>query len=52
MSMPMVVSDIRTIHFIDFANLGHVDKLVDQSLTVNLGKDATLVVIPEKNSRI
>ena len=35
------------VHFVDFTNLGNIDKLVDQTLAVNLGKDSSLVVIPE-----
>ncbi len=34
----------------DVADLGHVDKLVDQALTVHLGKDASLVVVPAKQT--
>ena len=35
------------VHFVDFTNLGNIDELVDQTLAVNLGKDPSLVVIPE-----
>ena len=41
-------SDVGAIHFVDFADLGDVDELVDQSLAVNLGKNSALVVIPER----
>ncbi len=32
------------------ANLGNVDKLVDEALTVHLGQDASLVVVPAKKN--
>ena len=32
----------------DLANLGYIDKLVDKTLTVNLGQDSALVVVPGK----
>ena len=35
------------VHFVDFTNLGNIDELADQTLAVNLGKDSSLVVIPE-----
>jgi hypothetical protein len=34
----------------DVADLGHVDKLVDEALTVHLGQDASLVVVPGKKN--
>ena len=33
----------------DVSDLGNVDKLVDESLAVHLGEDASLVVIPEQD---
>jgi hypothetical protein len=32
--------------FVDVSNLGNVDKLIDQALTVHLGQDTALVVVP------
>jgi hypothetical protein len=32
--------------FVDVSNLGNVDKLIDESLTVHLGQDPALVVVP------
>jgi hypothetical protein len=37
-----------TVDLDDLANLGNVDKLVDQTLSVDLGQDASLVVVPIK----
>ncbi len=34
----------------DVADLGNVDKLVDEALTVHLGQDASLVVVPTKRT--
>lgn len=36
------------VHFDNLANLGYVDELVYQTLTVDLGQNAALVVISEK----
>jgi hypothetical protein len=35
--------------FVDVSNLGNVDKLIDESLTVHLGQYSALVVVPAKN---
>ena len=35
-----------TVHLDDVADLGHVDKLVDETLSVHFGKNAALVVVP------
>ncbi len=35
------------INLMDVANLGHLNKLVDQPLTVHLGQNTTLVIIPK-----
>ena len=35
----------------NLAHLGHVHKLIDKSLTVNLGEDTALVVVPAINNR-
>ncbi len=35
--------------FVDVSNLGNVDKLIDESLTVHLGQNPALVVVPATN---
>jgi hypothetical protein len=35
--------------FVDVSNLGNVDKLIDESLTVHLGQYSALVVVPATN---
>ena len=37
------------VHFNDLAHLGHIHELVDQTLTVNLGQNAALIIIPVKS---
>ncbi len=37
--------------FVDVSNLGNVDKLIDESLTVHLGQDTALVVVPATDLR-
>ena len=37
--------------FVDVSNLGNVDKLIDQALTVHLGQDPALVVVPATDIR-
>ncbi len=36
----------------DIADLGNVDKLVDEALTVHLGQNASLVVVPAKKTTV
>ena len=42
-------SDSGALHLNDVSDLGDIDKLVDEPLTVHLGQDAPLVVIPEQD---
>jgi len=43
-------SDSGALHLHDVSDLGDIDKLVDEPLTVHFGQDAPLVVIPECSS--
>jgi hypothetical protein len=38
-------------YFVDVSNLGNVDKLIDKALTVHLGQDPALVVVPTTKVR-
>lgn len=40
-------SGAGALHLNNVSDLGDIDKLIDESLSVHLGKDAPLVVIPE-----
>jgi hypothetical protein len=37
--------------FVDVSNLGNVDKLIDESLTVHFGQNPALVVVPATDIR-
>ena len=39
------------VHLDNVANLGDVDKLVDQALTVHLGENAALVIVSATNKK-
>ena len=47
--MIIMTSDVVAVHLHDVSDLGNIDKLVDESLTVHLGQDASLVVISEQD---
>ena len=44
--MAPLLAGLATLHLPDVAPLGHVDELVDQPLSVHLGQDPALVVVP------
>ena len=40
------------VHLDDLADLGHVDELVNQALAVDLGQNASLIIVPERGKTI
>ncbi len=38
------------LHLHDLSHLGNVDKLIDESLTVHLGQNTALVVVPAQQT--
>ena len=48
-TMIIMTSDVVAVHLHDVSDLGDVHKLVDEPLTIHLGKDPSLVVIPGQN---
>ena len=47
--MARLCSGAGALHLNNVSDLGDIDKLIDESLSVHLGKDAPLVVIPEQD---